>query len=361
VSFQVSRFGLGGLRVFAEADFVPGPGISWFLGANGAGKTTIVESAYVLGHGRSFRAAQLDALLRPGAESFWVSARTRAPGQGESSLGAQRLASGAWSLRADGRELHRLSDVARRFPVLCFEPGSHVWVGGPSERRRRLLDWGAFHVERSDPELWVNYQRALRQRNAALRSGDLASAEAWEPILSETGEAIASHRSRFFERWAVRAMALLRTWSAALSGLEISLRRGWGERHGSLLDALASQRARDAALGYTYSGAHRADLALRLRGVEARELLSRGQTKTVVLALLLAQMECYRQRFGTAPLLLLDDLCSELDATHTAAVLSCVRDWGCQVWVTGVERPDWAAATNDAVFHVEQGAVTPLI
>lgn len=358
---RVSRFGLGGLRVFAEADFVPGAGVSWLLGANGAGKTSVMEAAYLLGHGRSFRSAQLEALLAEGMEALWVSAGLVDEAGSASQLGVRRSASGEWELRVEGRPVQRLTDVARRFPVLCFEPGSHQWVTGPSERRRRLLDWGAFHVEHAASELWSEYQRALRQRNAALRMGDADSAKAWEPLLDVFGQQITEHRAAFHAAWRGAAQTLLQRWNSGLDGLEFQFRRGWGEHHASLAEALALQRERDLGLGYTYAGPHRCDLSIRWRGSEAKERLSRGQAKLVVLALLIAQAQCYRQRHASSPLLLLDDLCSELDAASAGAVLSLLREQEYQAWVSGVERPSWAAASTDALFHVEQGSITPLI
>lgn len=358
---RVTRFGLGGLRAFAGAEFVPGSGVSWFAGSNGAGKTTIVEAAYVLGHGRSFRAAQLEALHRTGQESFWVSATVEGADGLARVLGVRRYLGGVWDLRRDGAQVYRLSDLAREFPVLCFEPGSHQWVLGPSERRRKLLDWGAFHVEHAAPDLWTGYQRALRQRNAALRSGDRQSAAAWEPALSEFGEQISECRKRFHASWSSASLALLQEWSPELGALELSFRKGWGEQHESLLTALVAHRDRDLGLGYTYSGPHRADVLLRSRGVDARDRLSRGQGKMLALALLLGMSECFRERHGSPPLLLLDDLCSELDSAHAGSVLEWLRVSGGQVWITGVERPAWAAADREPLFHVEQGQVTPLI
>jgi DNA replication and repair protein RecF len=361
MSSRVSRFGLGGLRVFAEADFVPGSGLSWILGANGAGKTSVIEAAYLLGHGRSFRSAQMESLLAEGMDALWVSAGLVDESGSASVVGVSRTALGEWSLRVEGRPVQRLTDVARRFPVLCFEPGSHQWVAGPSERRRRLLDWGAFHVEHAAPDLWSEYQRALRQRNAALRMGDPESAEAWEPVLDASGQRITAHRAAFHARWNGAAQNLLGSWSSEFDRIEFVFRRGWGEQHASLADALASQRERDLGLGYTYAGPHRCDLAIRWRGSDARERLSRGQAKLVVLALLIAQAQCYRQRHGSSPLLLLDDLCSELDSANAGAVLSMLREHEYQAWVTGVERPSWASSSADALFHVEQGSITPLI
>jgi DNA replication and repair protein RecF len=358
---KVLRFGLGGLRVFAEAEFFPGPGINWFTGQNGAGKSSIVEAAYVLGHGRSFRAVQIEQAVRTGSEALWVSAEVESGDGGRCRLGVRRARQKGWEQRVDGGSVQGLSEVARRFPVLCFEPGSHHWISGPAERRRRLIDWGVFHVEQGPLVWWTEYQRALRQRNAALRTGDPNEARAWEPVLAEVGERINALRKDFCQEWGELSLKRIRSWSSDLAKLELSFRSGWGAHHADLVEALAAQRDRDLGLGYTYAGPHRADLGIRLEGVEARERLSRGQAKLLALALLIGLSEVYRLRHGSAPLLLLDDLGSELDDRHGEAVLAELRAAGAQVWLTGVERPSWGREPDEQLFHVEQGRITPLV
>lgn len=138
-------------------------------------------------------------------------------------------------------------------------------------------------------------------------------------------------------------------------------RRGWGRAHASLLEALQASRSRDLTQGFTSVGPHRADLSLRIEAAEAREFLSRGQSKILALSLLIALSDLYAEAHGSCPLLLLDDLCSELDALRAGAVLAYLRERGVQAIVTGVERPSWAQDPRDALFHVEQGTITPLL
>lgn len=358
---RLRHVSLGGLRVFAEAEFFPGSEISWLCGSNGSGKTTVLEGVFALSHARSFRAAQFESVLRSGVDRAFVFSEW-VDGSGSSlRLGCAKDRLAGWEYRIDGVSASRVSDIAARAPTLCFEPGSHLLVGGPSEKRRRLLDWGVFHVEREPASLWSAWQRALKQRNEVLRCRDLSQLDAFDPLLGEMGARLDHIRREFAERWLERSTRVLAWLSPSLEGIDLEYRRGWGRAHASLMDALVATRERDLSQGFTGSGPHRADIVLRQGGVDARERLSRGQSKILALSLVLGLGELHLEARGSMPLLLLDDLCSELDSSHAAAVLSYLRDRGAQALVSGVERPAWAQAPGDALFHVERGAITPLL
>jgi DNA replication and repair protein RecF len=358
---RLRHLSLGGLRVFAEADFFPGSGISWICGSNGAGKTTVLESLFLLSHARSFRATQIESVLREGADrgfvfSEWVGAEGVAR-----RIGVARDRAGGWEYRLDGERVGRVLELAERAPMLCFEPGSHLLVSGPAERRRRLLDWGVFHVERMPVSLWTAWQRVLKQRNELLRHRADDQLDAFDAVLVPIGERLDETRRLFAARWLERCSRVLAWLSPGLAAVDLEYRPGWGRGHSSFSKALLATRLRDLTAGYTGSGPHRADIQMRQGGVEVRDRLSRGQSKILALSLVLALAELFREVHGVLPLLLLDDLCSELDASHAQSVLEYLRRHGAQALVTGVDRPDWAKATEEVVFHVERGAITPLL
>lgn len=352
---------LGGLRVFAEAFFCPGPGLSWLVGSNGAGKTTVLEALFGLTHARSFRTAQFESVLRSGEGRGFVFSEWMDRDGVPLRMAGGRARGGGWEYRVDGVPVGRVSDLAVRAPMLCFEPGSHLLVSGPAERRRRLLDWGVFHVERAPPSLWSDWQRALRQRNELLRTGDIPQLEAFDIVLCAVSESLHRARQNLSARWLERSLGVLRWLSPDLADTQLEYRRGWGRAHASLSDALKANLSRDLAVSYTGSGPHRADIAIRVDGVDARERLSRGQSKVLALSLVLGMGNLYREAHGVLPLLLLDDLCSELDETHSKSVLAYLRDHEAQALITGVQRPVWAETPEEPLFHVEQGTITPLL
>jgi len=222
--------------------------------------------------------------------------------------------------------------------------------------RRRWMDWAVFHVEPTFVDTWSRYQKALRQRNSALRAAP-EQASAWDPELIRWGESLAESRCTVIER----LQPFWRETVRNLTGLEIELlySRGWS-REASLAEALRQGRLRDEARGMTHSGPHRADIHLRLDGAPVREVASRGQHKLVAAALVLAQLRMLREAFTTTPTLLLDDPAAELDRDRLALFIEEVLRLKTQLVITSLSPDTDLFGAPDRVFHVEQGRVGPV-
>lgn len=335
---------------------LPAPG-AWLVGPNGVGKTSVLEALCLLGFGRSFRGRVGDGLVQQGEQALEVVARW-VDDAGRSHVSGLRHAGDRWEGRLDGAAVSSLSELAAPFPVLCFHPESSQVVTGAAEERRRALDWLAFHVEPRFAEAARRYARALKQRNALLRSGasDLEF-EPWEREMGQMAEGLVAQRATALTLW---RPGLDRVWPTLAPGLTppaLQLRPGWRQSEASLADLLLLNRSRDRELGYTTIGPQRADVDLgQPFGVDAQQL-SRGQAKLVALALVLAQAEALREWSGERSLLLLDDLQAELDPARQAAVLGWVAQTGYQAIVTGTRWDGELAerAPGWGVFHVEQG------
>lgn len=358
---RFERLRIQGLRCLAEVSVELGEGIHVFVGPNGAGKTSVLEAAYLLSHGRSFRAGAREALLRRGSSELSVFAEARSQSEVLQRLGLGR--SGArWEARLDGLGV-ALGVLVQACAVVCFEPGSHALIAGAAEERRRFLDWGVFHVEHAFLDAWRRYQRALKQRNALLRTGTASPDNLytpWERELGETGAAIDAHRKAYLDRLLPALAASTGFLLPELGAITLRYRRGWTEESG-LSQVLAEQRGRDLARGHTTAGAHRADWSLAFEHAPLREHLSRGQEKLAALSCLLAQAEYHAERRGEWPVICLDDLASELDLAHQAAVVERLAAVGAQVLVTGTECPQSLRSRPHRLFHVEQGQIRPLL
>ena len=326
-----------------------------FVGANGAGKTSILEAVYLLSHGRSFRGGARDALSRIGSPGFAVFGRFARDDGVERRLGLART-QGRLEARIDG-ESASLASLVESSAVVCFEPGSHELIIGAADERRRYIDWGVFHVEHDFLRGWRRYQRALRQRNALLR--DLEHADQlvpWELEMAETGERLSRSRSAYVERLRPVLAAVLAVFLPELGEPILAFDPGW--RDGiPLADALVEARGRDRERGHTSRGPHRADWSIGFEAAPRREHLSRGQQKLCALAFVLAQARLHADACGEWPVLCFDDLASELDLPHQERVLDQARRSGAQVLMTGTELPRPLAMTSPAlsVFHVEHG------
>ncbi len=329
------------------------PGINVLAGANGAGKTAVLESLHLLFRGRSFRTSRTEGIVRHGQSRLAVGVRCRHPEQGQLRLSYVREQSRAeW--RRDGVLLRQSSAAAQLLPIQVLLPDvAELVFGGPGERRR-WLDWGAFHVKPDHAAALRDFLRVLRHRNALLRSGELETLPAWTGQLAELGEVVAEARQSYLRRVQAGVLSAVDALSPGLS-LSLELYPGWkGE---SLAEALGRERDRDVKSGVTNAGPHRAEVGISCGSVEAVHVLSRGQGKAVASALRLAQaMELAGS--GKPTLFLIDDVGAELDRAHNERFFALLDEMGGQIVATSTQAE--ASGMLDGprkgrLFHVKQG------
>lgn len=339
------------LRILRSAELQLASGLNLISGPNGSGKTSLLEAIFLLGRGRSFRTRHTERLVSHDAPGLLVFGETRLPNH---RLGLEYTPAAGTVTRIDGRSPESLGELPAAFFVEVIDPEIHRLVSGAPTDRRRWLDWGVFHVEPSFLDHWLRYSRALKQRNAALRTG--LDPHAWTAELVQHGERIAGHRQAWLE-------SLQPLWEATvqqLTGLKVQLagQRGWAQQHASLADAVEEAADRDRQRGTTTVGPHRADIVLRVEGGMARELLSRGQQKLVAGAMVIALLRRLRELGEDAPTLLLDDPAAELDSDHLGNFVSLVRSLEGQLIVTTLQDSSDIFGRPDQVFHVERGSVS---
>ena len=363
---RVTRLRVTDVRRFADADLRPGPGLNLITGDNGAGKTTLLEALHLLAYGRSFRGRVRDGLIRTGAEAVEVFAEWHEDAGGRTRRAGLRHAGQRWEGRLDSATVAQLGDLCAALAVVTFEPGSHALITGGGEPRRRLVDWGLFHVEPGFLPLWRRYARALKQRNALLkariRDGQL---DVWDHELAEAGEPLTRRRQAYLETLEPVLQAIAADLVPSLGAARLQFQPGWARDSLSLSDALLVARDRDLANGFTSVGPHRADWRIDYAALPGREALSRGQAKLTALSVLLAQAEQHAGARGEWPVIALDDLASELDRRHQRRVLQRLLGSGAQIFITGTEMPPALSelvseqALDPAVFHVEHGGLVP--
>lgn len=358
---QVIRLTTSGLRRFDTVEIEPGAGLNLITGDNGAGKTSLLEALHLMAYGRSFRGRVRDGLIRSGDEAVEVFVEWKEGHDARIRRAGLRHTGQTWVGRLDGEKVTQLGELCAALAVVSFEPGSHALVVGGGEPRRRFVDWGLFHVEPAFLPLWRRYARALKQRNALLKSGAAGQQlDAWDHELAETGEPLTRHRQQYLSQLETRLLAVATDLVPALGACSIEFQPGWRSTELSLVDALLLARNRDCSVGYTTVGPHRADWRIDYTAHPNRESLSRGQAKLTALSALLAQAEDYAQRRGEWPIVALDDLASELDRNHQRRVLERLLSSGVQVFVTGTEPPPALEniAVKPNVFHVEHGRIS---
>lgn len=347
-----------GWRNYAAAEAVFDDGCTVVVGANGQGKTNLVEAIAYLATLESFRGVPNEALVGRNADVAVVRAEVHSD-ERTVLVEAELPRAGRGRVQVNRQRLTRTRDLVGVVRVSVFHPDDLALVkAGPGERRRYLDDALASVHPRYD-RLRTNLERILRQRTTLLKQagGRLTSEigltlDVWDARLADTGTALADARAELASALAP-ALAL---GYAEVAGTEapVTLRYVAPWRADGLAAALAAARADDVRRGVSLVGPHRDDLAIELNRLPARTHASQGEQRCLALGLRLAAHRVVSERTGTAPVLVLDDVFSELDDTRSRALLTHLPP-GQVVLTTAVGLP--AGARPDRMLRVEAGTV----
>ena len=350
------------------------PSINLLYGANGSGKTSVLEAIGYLGLGRSFRVSRHQAVVSHGEHKLTVfgGLDQGIPGGEQTSVGelnhrvgiSRDVTAKETTLRVDGEAVRNLSSLARHLPVSVIDPGVFDIVAGGPGKRRQFLDWAVFHVEPSFASLWQQCQRVTSQRNQILRNGriDDALMKVWDSQYTELAERLTQARNETFRLFTKAFYSLLGEIDAPwVDGLKLDYYVGWDASQ-PLVEVLRSHREQEQKMGHTLYGPNRADIRLRYQGRPVAETFSRGQQKTLVILMKIAQGMVLSD-LGKQVTFLLDDINAELDTVHRAMLAQKLYELRCQVFVTSIEapRPDelWRHTMPEyRLFHVEHGKLT---
>ncbi len=356
---SLQSLGLRDFRCIESAELELHERCNLISGQNASGKTSLLEAIFFLGRGRSFRTARNETLVRKGAPELLLTGRV---GRGERSLPLGiRFGRAGMEARGGGERIGSLAELATLLPVQAIDPEVHRLVEEGPQERRRYLDWGVFHVEPNFVEHWRRFQKALKQRNAALKAGQAPSlVRAWNPELLEAGQRVSEFREVYLDRLRPHVAAV----GTRLLGVpvELGLHRGWATDQ-TLEEAVEASWGRDVERGLTHVGPHRADLSIRVGGEIARDRVSRGQQKLTASALLLGQLRCDAEQGSQVAGLLVDDPAAELDSGNLDRLLAEVLDLPAQLFVTALDatNPSIQGLPKGHMFHVEHGVLARLI
>jgi DNA replication and repair protein RecF len=343
-------------RLYQKLEIELHPTLNLIVGDNAAGKTTLLEALFVAGRGRSFRTPVPSELC--GAKGPAWNVFMHVSGADDHRVGIGWTRDGLQT-RLDDERGARLSDIVRSVPMQILDPQAHRLLEEGPTYRRSFVDWGVFHVEHRFLEVWRRYQRALRQRNGALRAQlEDRAIQAWDEELAASGEELSTMRAEHLRH----AAPGLRKWSERLLGTadaEYAWSRGWSEDMG-LREVLTLHLDQHRRQGTTVQGPHRAELKISLDRTRTKGRVSRGQQKMLIVAMVLAQAEVLSASGVTAPALLLDDFGSELAAEFQGRLAAALGSYPGQKFVTAFEPPPAFAGLEGRLFHVEHGTIRSL-
>ena len=373
------------------------------IGANGSGKTSLLEAIFLLSRGKSFRHHQPKRYIQHHQNHATVYAKLN----DDRTLAIQKQADATTILRLNQTTVYNQSILTEQLPTLLIDPSTMDMLEQGSASRRQLLDWLVFHMKQGFHPQWVAYQRLLKQRNSLLKKSrqltqvQLAELKSWDKGLSNHAALIHHYRERVFTEWqpyfADSVLQLLPTYAEQLS---LSYNAGYDTS--VALDVQLNERLeQDLQLGYTRIGNHRADIHVHWRSdntidnqpanekvsssdhetpsklpalkEQAANVLSRGEKKLLITALRLSQLPLLlndnekspafdsHSTSRVTPVVLLDDITAELDDRAIKILLSTLAMLPCQVFMTSLT-DDIVPLVNElwsapSLFHVKQGQI----
>ena len=356
----VKRLSVDRLRSLRHVEVEPSSSLNLIVGPNGSGKTSFLEAIYLLGMGRSFRSRSVRDIVSRGESVLQVFGEIVTGTDKTETLGVERGHNRTRN-RVSGEDVRSASILAKLLPTLLITPESQRLLSDGARLRRRMLDWALFHVEPTYNGLLQRYRQTLRQRNARLRQRVADSTlTTWSKELEVCAIKLHQIRGRYAEEVKKPLDALI---SRLLNrDVDVRYQPGWNTEE-SLAEKLESSIASDRARGHTAYGPHRADIRFSVDGSLAHHVLSRGEAKLFVAAVLLAQTEYVVKRAGSVPVVLVDDLPSELDAQNRARLLDVLQSSEAQIFLTTVSSDllDTSNWGSQKMFHVEQGTVREMV
>ncbi|MEX1196465.1 MAG: DNA replication/repair protein RecF [Pseudohongiellaceae bacterium] len=366
----IARLDIDGLRNLSRVSIQPASRTNLVTGANGSGKTSLLEAIHILSLGRSFRSTRLDPLIQTDADFFHLFARFE---NGDTAGVQKSRDSRDRILKFNGEKQRNWQLLVSALPVQLFNSDSFSLLHGGSRLRRRYLDWGVFHVEHGFLPAWQAMARCLSQRNALLKKGrqaDRYQLASWDQQFISATERVTRDRREYFGR----LLPYLESATSELlpslqEGVSYQFYQGWSDDQ-TYDEALSLAYEGDLRYGVTRRGPHRADLLIKVGGLPAEQVFSRGQQKMLVCAMKLAEIRSLQAINPVVrPVLLVDDLASELDGSNRQKVVEAMTGLGAQAFFTAIEAGDlselMAGDESDNAgqirqFHVEHGKIEAL-
>lgn len=331
-----------------------------FYGENGSGKTSILEAIYYLVLGRSFRSHLLRRIVKYDSNDFSIFGKIKQD-HNLTPIGITRSIETGKRIRIAGKDVDSNIELTKLLPLQLLNHNSYFFLYEGPKARRQFMDWGLFHVEQSFLTLWRKVERILEQRNIALRTkASTDQIRAWDKDLVQFGHELHACRKQYVEELIPIVHAVLKNLSLEFS-VDISYFPGWNQKI-DLDSMLISNLKNDLQFGYTTAGPQRADIQLLVKGIPAKDALSRGQQKILLYGLQIAQGILLNKLTKKSCIYLVDDLAAELDLQKYTVLSNVLLSLpGAQLFVTGLEQQKleavFSANADKKIFQIDNGVI----
>jgi DNA replication and repair protein RecF len=352
---RLKQLEIQNFRNIENALLTPVQGVNLIIGDNASGKTSLLEAIYYLSHVRSFRTQHVTDLILRQCPYLQLVATIETIEKQTIPLGIRRSRNKS-QIRVNKQPVKRVSDIAAQFPVLAIHPDSYKLITGSASQRRQYLDWGVFHVEHGFFQAWQRFKKSLAQRNAALKSKQKFDVcQLWNKEINNTAHYIDQLRQQYFDKLLPYFNLLTKQFFVGDS-IDIEYKRGWPVDR-QLIELLEENIQKERLRGYTGFGPQRAEITIKVNNQSAQTCISRGQQKTLVALMRLAQAMQFTEATNKPCVLLYDDLSAELDEKHRAQILEVLSTMDIQLFLTAIEEHqiNLSAWPVKKMFHVEHG------
>ena len=301
------------LRCFDQVKISLSPGINFFHGANGSGKTSLLEAIFIFSSGKSFKSSNLQSLIQYDKKNFYLKGFDRSSGH---IIEVEKHTKRPVSLKLNNKKIVS-SKLIKKFPCTPIHNNTFSFTSAPPDFRRKLLDRSIFIAENNFSSIWFGYHRALKQRNVMLKNNLKSDIYAWNKKLADDGELITEYRKNFFDKVILEFKNLLKILEPKsvfdfFNLISIDFSCGW-DTNNSLLCTFEKNLKKDLRRKTTTDGPHKSDIKFLIKNLDARQILSRGEQKFFSILWSCAQNEVLKKHYQIEATLIIDDIRSELD------------------------------------------------
>lgn len=364
---RIDSLRLKGYRNVRDMEFCPGERANIVYGDNAQGKTNLLEAVWLFTGARSFRGARDSDYIAFGEDRASLFLRFQAEERAQTA--SIVFGGGGKAVCLNEVKQERISALAGRFCAVVFSPDHLSLIKEGPDKRRRMMDLSLCQASPKYGKALEQYEKNLRQRNRLIKDipGHAALADTldvWDAALIEYGAYIGHMRARYVSKIAAFAAEVYSGISRGREQFSVCYKPSFGgeaenldkrEFRERMAAAVRRNRGEDIRTGTTSIGPHRDDLEIRISGLSARSFASQGQQRSCILALKLAECRILEERWGEPPVVLLDDVMSELDENRRAYLLNQLGEK--QVLITCCDVSAFSGMRDGRIFHIREGAL----